>query len=138
VQISIIVTDDDGNTFQGEAELTTAAKKPARKRPAMAEPVAANTAVSFTSPIRAFMKKHSRGMGGPQKFALLVAYLVKGDRHKQVPLAEVEKQWNKMRGVIGGTFNRNVTIRAKEHEWLDSPKQGVYVVLPGWKGIFNA
>jgi hypothetical protein len=142
VQISIIVTDDEGNTFQGETALVASSKEPVRKiAPKQAKMESASAkpaAVGFSSPIRAFMKKHSRGMGGPQKFALLVAYMAKGDVHKQVQLSDVEKQWNKMKGVIGGVFNRNVTIRAKEHEWVDSPKQGVYVVVPGWKGIFDA
>jgi hypothetical protein len=139
VQISIIVTDDEGNTFQGEAELVPPTKKPVRKRAAKTESVSANTtAVGFSSPIRAFMKKNSRGMGGPQKFALLLAYLVKGDGHKQVRLYEIQKQWNKMKGIVGGEFNRAHSVRAKDHEWVDSPKQGAYVLLPGWKGIFNA
>jgi hypothetical protein len=137
VQISIIVTDDEGNTFQGETELARASKK-SRKRAAKAEPSPAHTPVSFSSPIRAFMKKNSRAMGGPQKFALLLAYLAKGDGHKQVQLHEIQKQWNKMKGILGGEFNRAHSVRAKDHEWVDSPKQGAYVLLPGWKGIFNA
>lgn len=138
MRISIIVTDDDGNIFQGETDLTAGAKKSVPKRLPKTEPVQPRAAVSFASPIRAFMKKHSRGMGGPQKFALLVAYLVKGDGHKQVRLSEVQKHWNKMKGILGGEFNRAHTVRAKDHEWVDSPKTGSYVLLPGWKGIFDA
>jgi hypothetical protein len=77
-------------------------------------------------------------MGGSQKFTLLVAYMSKGDTHKPVPLADIEKQWNKMKTLVDGKFNRAHTIRAKEHEWVDSPKTGMYVLLPGWKGIFSA
>jgi hypothetical protein len=76
-------------------------------------------------------------MGGPQKFTLLLAYLTKGDPKKQLPLVEIEKQWSKMTALLG-KWNRAHTIRAKEHEWVDSPKTGTYVLLPGWKGIFNA
>src|SRR5436190_2160212 len=96
-----------------------------------------NPSVSFSSPIRAFIKKHARDMGGPQKFALLLAYLTKGDAKTELPLAEIQKQWGKMKPLLG-KWNGAHTIRAKEHEWVDSPKFGLYVLLPGWKGIFNA
>jgi len=141
VRISIIVSDDHGNTFQGEAELTaTASAKPPQKhvKRNRGEKGSPSAAVNFSSPIRAFVKTHARPMGGPQKFALLLAYLSKGDTHKQVPLANIKKQWNKMKSLLRGTFNPAHTIRAKEHEWVDSPKAGIYVLLPGWKGIFGA
>lgn len=141
MKLSIIVTDDDGNTFQGEAELTASgAARPARTRANRGAGVKtyANSSVNLSSPIRAFVKKHARGMGGPQKFALLVAYMSKGDTHKQVPLADIKERWNKMKPPLDGKFNPAHTIRAKEHEWVDSPKMGMYVLLPGWKGIFSA
>lgn len=141
MKVSIIFTDDDGNTFRGEAELTaTAPTKPARTGAKRGSGVKthASSSVNFSSPIRAFVKRHARGMGGAQKFALLVAYMSKGDTHKQVPLADIEKQWNKMKTLLDGKFNGAYTVRAKEHEWADSPKRGVYVLLPGWKGIFSA
>ncbi len=76
-------------------------------------------------------------MGGPQKFTLLVAYMSKGDTHTQVPLADIEKQWNKMKTLLSGKFNPAHTIRAREHGWVDSPKRGMYVLSPGWKDIFS-
>jgi len=141
MRVSIIVTDDDGNTYQGEANLNVSASaKPARKRvkPDSGVKTNASTSVKFLSPIRAFVKKHGRGMSGRQKFTLLVAYLSKGDTHKQVLVVDVQKQWNKMKPLLGGKFNLAYPNRAKENEWVDSPKRGIYVLLPGWKGIFNA
>jgi len=43
-----------------------------------------------------------------------------------------------MKPLLGGKFNLAYPNRAKENEWVDSPKRGIYVLLPGWKGIFNA
>jgi hypothetical protein len=77
-------------------------------------------------------------MSGPQRFALLVAYSSKADNHKQVPLVDVERQWNRMKPLLGGKFNSAYPNRAKENEWVDSPKRGIYVLLPRWKGIFLA
>jgi hypothetical protein len=42
-----------------------------------------------------------------------------------------------MKGTLG-EWNRAHSTRAKDHEWVDSPKNGMYVLLPSWKGIFNA
>jgi len=141
MRVSVIVTDDDGNTFEGKAELSaTAAARPARKRakhdsgPKKAN---ANPSASLSSPLRPFIKKHARGMGGSQKFTLLLAHMVKGDTRKEIALATIQKQWGKMK-VLLGKWNGAHTIRAKEHEWVDSPKTGMYVLLTGWKGIFNA
>jgi hypothetical protein len=141
VKVSIIVSDDEGNSYHGEAELaSTATARPARKRvkrDAEAR-TSSNVPISLSSPIRAFVKQHARGMSGPQKFALLAAYLCKGDTNKQVLLEDIRTQWNKMKPLLGGKLNLAYPTRAKENEWVDSPKRGVYVVLPGWRGIFNA
>ncbi len=141
MKATIIVTDENGNSFEGRADLTAVRPpKGGRKKPkGTPSPKHTDAAgVNFSSPIRAFVKKHARGMGGPQKFALLVAYLAKGDTHKQVPIADIERQWNRMKPLLEGRFNRAHSTRAKEHEWVDSPKTGMYVLLPGWKAIVNA
>jgi hypothetical protein len=140
VKLSIILTDDDGNTFQGEVDLSPAAGAGKRRRRAAREvrPKKIEAKVNFSAPIRAFVKQHGRGLGGPQRFALLVAYLSKGQVQKQVALAEIEQHWNKMKSLLDGELNRAHSTRAKEHGWVDSPARGVYVLLPDWKGIFNA
>jgi hypothetical protein len=43
-----------------------------------------------------------------------------------------------MKPLLGGKLNRAHSTRAKENGWVDSPKRGIYVVLPHWKDIFDA
>lgn len=93
--------------------------------------------VNLSTPVRPFVKKHARGMGGPQKFTLLLAHIAKGDTKKEVTRATIQKQWSKLKGSLGD-WNPAYTTRAKDQEWVDSPKNGMYVLLPGWTGIFSA
>lgn len=139
MKVTITLTDDHGNIFQGQAELTPSSSRRSIRTKTTA--VRAKTdparAVNLSSPIRAFVKKHARGMGGPQKFTLLLARMAGGDTKKEVSFATIQKQWGKMTGILG-KWNGAHTIRAKEHEWVDSPKTGMYALLPDWKDIFNA
>lgn len=140
MRISIIVSDDEGNNYQDEVELTPATKRAKKAAPAKPDtlPTPAPKSVSFSTPIRAFVKQHARDMSGAKKFTLLAAYLAKGQMGKEVQMTEIEKQWNKMKPLLGGKLNRAHSTRAKESGWVDSPKYGVYVILPDWKGIFDA
>jgi DNA-binding NarL/FixJ family response regulator len=90
VRMSIIVTDDDGNTFEGEAELSaSSASKSVLAKKKSAPRKASNVAatVNLSSPIRQFVKKHAQGMGGAQKFTLLLAHIAKGDTNKEIAMA---------------------------------------------------
>lgn len=139
MKISIIVSDDDGNNYHGEAKLVPSSKAPhERAKKAPPPKSATKPPVNFSTPIRAFVKQHTRNLSGPQKFALLIAHLTKGDSKKEVLMVDVEKRWNKMKPLLRGKLNRAYSTRAKENGWVDSPKHGVYVVLPSWKGIFDA
>lgn len=91
------------------------------------------TRLSFTTNVLAFMKKHTRGLSGHQKFTLLLGRLAKGSVLQRVPSAEVEKHWNKMKVVLGGKFNRAYANRAKAEGWVDTPKHGLYTLSPSWK-----
>lgn len=95
--------------------------------------------IDFTSGERAFIKRHGGGMNGQQKFALLLAYLAKGDSTKHVSLEEVKKHWNKMtaKGLLGMKFNIFYSTKAKEHDWVKTEKNGLYHLRPSWKDIFN-
>jgi hypothetical protein len=139
LKVSIIVSDDDGNNYHGEVDLTASSKAP-QKRTKHIPPSKSTTKtpVNLSTPIRPFVKQHARKMSGSQKFALLVAYMTKGDSHQEVQMTDVEKQWNKMKSLLGRKLNRAHSTRAKENGWVNSPKHGVYVILPGWKDIFNA
>jgi hypothetical protein len=111
---------------------------PRKQKPASGKVAADHKAIDFSTPMRAFVKKHSNGMNGPKKFALLVAYLTKGEVSKQVSLVEVVKQWNKMtgKGLLGMKFNPVYTVRARESDWVHAEKAGMYKIRPAWKEIF--
>jgi hypothetical protein len=139
LKVSIIISDDHGNNYHGECDLAASSKAAHKSVKSAAPPKSsAKTSVNLSIPIRAFVKQHAHDLSGPEKFALLVAYLTKGDSQKGVLIVEVEKQWNRMKPLLGGKFNLAYTTRAKDNGWVDSPKRGVYVVLPGWKSIFDA
>jgi hypothetical protein len=140
LKVSIIVSDDDGNNYRGEVELDADSAGKRARRQAKAAPAkpAGKVPVNFATPIRNFVRLHARDMSGAQKFALLVAYLTKGDGKKELLMTDVEKNWNRMKPLLRGKFNLAYTTRAKDNGWVDSPKRGFYVILPGWKGIFDA
>jgi len=95
--------------------------------------------IDFGIPIRGFIKKYSKSLSGPKKFALLVAYFSKGELKKETLLDEIEKNWNKMKSqeLLGMKFNRTYAVRAKENNWVEAKKQGVYSLRPLWKEIFQ-
>lgn len=143
MQAKIIITDDNGNTWESDLRLTPAgvsAKALKRKGSARAVPSQALRAANpsreapdLTLPIRAFVKRHARGLSGSRKFTLLVAHLSAGDVHKEVSASSIEKQWNRMTGLLGD-FNAAHSTRAKDEGWVDSPKKGMYKLRSGWEG----
>jgi hypothetical protein len=88
--------------------------------------------VDFSVPVRPFMKAIAH-LSGAKKFTALLAWTVKGDLEKQVALAEIESEWNKMAGMLNLTFNRRLTSEAKEADWVESRNLGFYNLRPGWK-----
>lgn len=99
----------------------------------------ATTRVDFSSNIRAFVKRYAGGMSGPQKFALLLAYLTKGDSSKRISLDEIQRHWNKMtaRGLLGVKFNRFYSATARERDWVSTEKSGLYYLRPSWREIIH-
>jgi hypothetical protein len=95
--------------------------------------------LDFSMPIRAFVKKQGAGMSGPKKFALLLAYLAKGDLKKTIPSVEIKKHWNKMtaKSLLGMEFNTFYSASAKENDWVNAEKNGSYNLRPSWKAIFD-
>jgi hypothetical protein len=112
--------------------------KGAGKASAIRKPRAAHGAIDFSVPLRAFVKKHVGRMSGAQKFTLLLAYFTKGDAGRRVALAELEKNWNGMtaKGLLGTTFNRMYSARARERDLVHAEKGGYYL-RPSWKEIFD-
>jgi hypothetical protein len=91
-----------------------------------------SSTISFHKSALAFMKDYSRAVKGPQKFALLVAWSVKGNTKTEVSYQSVKAQWNKMKTVLGSEFNPANCNRAKAAGWVDTPKHGVYVLCDSW------
>jgi hypothetical protein len=149
MRLTIIVTDDAGNSWKRELPFAAttfstgsgvAPKKRGRGRAAPRDkehpPTGARPDLSL--PLRPFIKRNAQGASGAKKFTLLVAHLAKGDLDAEVARADVEKQWNKMKGLLGGPFNAAHSSRAKDNGWVDSLKFGVYKLLPGWEtGLTN-
>jgi hypothetical protein len=93
--------------------------------------------VDFSKPVRPFVREYTKGKSGPKKFTILVAYFTKGNVSLSVSLNEIETQWSKMKSLLGGDFNRFYSAQAKDRDWVDSPKQGLYILRPNWKDALN-
>jgi len=135
MKVHVVVTDGDGNTFEGEASLVAAPSTRPTRRTTRAKPQkkpSARTSLDFSLPVRAFVKRHTTGLGGPQKFTVLLARLSGGKAGVAISLKEIEKAWNRMTKPMGGRFNPAYTARAKDNGWVDTPKMGSYALQGGW------
>jgi len=114
-------------------------KATSSKQPRIANEKQPPNTLDFSMPIRPFVKRHGVGMSGPKKFALLVAYLAKGDLKKTIQFVEIKKHWNKMtaKSLLGMEFNTFYPASAKENNWVNSEKSGSYSLRPSWKAIFS-
>jgi hypothetical protein len=139
MKVHIVLTDDNGATFEGHVDLTPQlSPRPIRSDTSSARTrKSSSVKANFSTPMRAFMKAHARTLSGPKKFALLVAYLSKNDTETTVPFNDIERNWKNMTGLLG-KFNRAHSTRAKDNGWVDSPNQGVYVIVPGWEVMLDA
>ena len=133
MKIRVLITDGDGRTYEGEATLAPVggARKP-RPVPRPKPPAPSRAAPDFSLPVRAFVKRHAKGLGGPQKFAMLLARLSGGKAGSAVALSEIEKAWNRMTGLMGGKFHPMYSVRAKENGWVDTPKTAHYAIRSSW------
>jgi hypothetical protein len=135
MRISITLTDDRGQTFEGEVDLTPATKP--RRAATRAKPAPATDArLDFGLPRRAFLKKYATG-GGPAKFVVLLAHLTGGKTGLEVARDAVEKAWAQNKGVLGGDYQTMYPTRAREKSWADSPKRGIFVLRPEWRGALR-
>ena len=126
MQIRFHLTDEQGRVFSGEVTLT---QVPA----IVAEPIVrVSSSPEFVLPVRAWAKKHAHAKSGAQIFALLAAYVAKGDPSHTIPLSQIEKLWSRMTGVLGIPYNPKHSTMAKEHGWVDSPSHGKYTVTTTW------
>jgi hypothetical protein len=142
MKVQITVTDNQGNTYLGEIELTSPDTSSTGKhlpKKGHVSPTAMQTkSIDFTLGVRAFLKRHIPGKAsGHQKFVILLAWIAKGDTSKTVDYDTVVQQWNKVKGLTGGEFNPAYTTRAKEANWVDTPKMGAYKLQRDWKAAFG-
>jgi hypothetical protein len=111
------------------------------KRPTSTSPGESHAAphLDFDTNGRAFVKAHARGLSGPKKFTLLLAFLSKGKPGVEVELSAVEKHWNRMTApnLLDGKFNRFYSSTAKENGWVNTKKKGLYFLRPSWRQIFT-
>jgi hypothetical protein len=88
----------------------------------------------FDANERNFMKDHAKGLGAGKKFALLLAYLAKGEVTKEIQLKQIEAAWGRMTTLLGD-FNRKYSSDAKEQGLVTTKKHGIYVLRPRWRDI---
>lgn len=138
MKVRIVVTDGGGNTYEGEVALVAAGGPRSRRRTSDRQArQSARTSPDFSLPVRAFVKSHVKGLGGPQKFTVLLARLSGGKTGVAVGLKEIEKTWSRMTEPMGGKFNPAYTTRAKDNGWVDTPKTGYYALRSSWTGALG-
>jgi hypothetical protein len=95
--------------------------------------------IDYSKPLRPFVKRYGAGMSGPKKFTLVLAHLAGGDLSKNVSLDQVQRYWSRMtaKGLLGMKFNRFYSAKAKDNDWVNTEKSGLYHLRPSWKEIFN-
>ena len=103
----------------------------------LATPSSHAATIDFDTNVRNFVRTHGTRLTGSRKFVLLLAYLAKGESNKQVQLKDIERLWNKMTALLDGGFNRKYSNDAKEKGWVNTTKQGQYVLQRTWRDIFT-
>ena len=137
MKIFVRVTDDDGATFEGHADLMQLPKAGATSKNTKIKPAKPRrfTEVTFSLNERAFMKKYTKEMSGSQKFTLLLARLVEGKVGQEISGDRIASVWNRMKNVLGGKYNGAHATRAKEAGWVNSPKWAHYALSSSWKDL---
>jgi hypothetical protein len=133
MRVSVVVLNDDGRTYGGEASLQVLETKPDAID--AYDHRADGMMVDFGLPLRPFMRRYGADKSGPKRFVLLLAHMVQGKSATAVEVSELQKQWSTMEGLIGGPFNSAYPTRAKDQGWVDATKPGIYVLLPDWTRI---
>jgi hypothetical protein len=95
--------------------------------------------LDFAKPVNPFVKKYGRSLSGPEKFTLLLAWFAKGDLKKEVRLSEIQERWSRMtsKSLLGFEFNPYYPAEARNNDWVELKKRGIYNLRPSWKEIFE-
>lgn len=101
-------------------------------------PVSAPPKIDFELNERNFVKTYAKGMSGPKKFTLLLAFIAKGKIGETIEVNKIRSRWNKMKAknLLGYPFNVNYPTAAKDHGWVDTKKRGTYFLRNTWMKIF--
>src|ERR1051326_1947417 len=139
MKVLVKAVDENGVEFHGEATLVPVqGEGDAGVTPkGVVATVVPTPAVDFSGNVRKFAKRYGIGMTGPKIFALIVAWMTKGNREMEVNYLDVEKLWNSMTSIFGIAFNPKYTTKAKEYGWVDSKRRGFYSVTDRWQEIFE-
>jgi hypothetical protein len=138
MKVDFVVTMDDGKVLRGSTNLSTTAAATTSQDPKGTLALGIGTPeLNFSLPTRAFMKRYAADLSGPKKLTLLVARLVEGQTNTLVARTEIEGQWKKMKGLLGGRYNSAYDTRARDSGWISSPKAGVFQLLDGWAGAIE-
>ncbi|MBI4243213.1 MAG: hypothetical protein HY606_03905 [Planctomycetes bacterium] len=88
---------------------------------------------------RNFIKIHAKGLSGPKKFTLLLAFMAKGKVGTDIALDSLRFKWGKMtsKNLMEYEFNRKYSTEAKTQGWVDSKKSSFYYLTNRWMNIFN-
>ncbi len=141
MKVHVTLTDDQGRTYTGEAELT-ATQAPSHRRAASHSQAPAphrkpDTKIDFSLGERAFVRKYVADQtSGHAKFVILLALMSKGKTGDQITVEALSKLWAKLKGPMGGIYHNIYATRAKDSDWVDSPKKGVFTLRPSWKDAF--
>lgn len=94
------------------------------------------TKIDFNISKRAFIKNYGEGLSGPKKFVLMLAYLTKGKIGDEKSIEEIKNNWNKMTSLFECEYNSYYSITAKDNNWADSKKYGIWFLVKDWEKIF--
>lgn len=137
MKVFLTLVADDGKKYRGEAHLQVVSESEAVEFEASKDK-ATDTSMDFSLNERTFGKRYGNQLSGPQVFALLVAYLAKGNVDHEVSISDVMTLWGRLTSVFGQRFNAKYPTMAKEYGWVDSRKRGFYTLVNGWKDLFQA
>ena len=131
----IRIVDDSGAEYEGVAEFNIVGKVKRPDAPAPeATPVApSGSSLDYSLNLRAFMKKYAGGASGSQKFTLLAARLAEGNQGADVEGKLLTAEWNRMKPIMGGSYNSAHATRSKDQGWIDSPSKGHFKLGVNWK-----
>ncbi len=138
MRATLSITDENGNTYEGNIELSLVGESPVLAE-GTHDSIAAATGgpIDFSLPVRAFARTYaSNNSSGAARLVVLLAYLAKGLDTADVSGDTIRAEWGRLTSHLGA-FNRAHFTRAKDRAWIDSPGPGTYRLGPRWREAFG-